>query len=790
MKRPRRLPALLFFAVLVVRFGNSCAYAPDVLVFTLRTDPDAPYARYAAGRLGIVPATYRLRHLVVAYRALTGHTLTPAEQSAAVSVDQHYNPSAAQAPNPAWQTVGPRYVAASSPQVWADGYGPVERLVPGQDFETFDNCLTDAFAHATATLAERRARYGKPGGPDTPEIADWIAGQQAVFSNCGETGQTPAPAPAGAPLWLRQDRAYQTAAARFYNLDYDQALAAFQAIAADAASPWSPLARYLVARVYIRKALLPHNPSPPKPEEFPAEEARVRALLLQARDQLAGILRDPAMQPLHHQSRDLLDFLMVRLDPAQQAAELARRLTANGGDPGYAHDVIDLSYIYNLPPLDTPLPKNPAAKPGMATPLLRWLDDFGWPLPVVSGSDSAPPAAYARADALKNWRRTNGPEWLVAGLSLSQPGDEGVSELFAAARNLPATSSAYATVTYHRLRLEASPGKQVEQMPPTSLGIYTEITALMPGITASQPISTVNQFADLQSSLSPTLDDYLKHATRRAASLMTYDNHLEPYPTQDNPVTLCQVDINAPQTQHLDDVTAVVFNQRLPLRLLREAALSSALPANVRFAVAHMAWTRALLLDDADTARALSPYLAQCQPAFAPWLDDYNRATTTDGRHVLGLLALMRFSSTEPIVRAGLERDFAAYDTFRDNWWCSVGPQQTPEASYLFTQKLVARGLQPDPPFLGAADRGEVNEQLTQLQKIPYASDYFAQQALTWVAQHPDDPHNADVIGFAMRVVRNACRSDATKDLNHRLFDLLQTRYPKSDWAARYTTWE
>ena len=41
----------------------------------------------------------------------------------------------------------------------------------------------------------------------------------------------------------------------------------------------------------------------------------------------------------------------------------------------------------------------------------------------------------------------------------------------------------------------------------------------------------------------------------------------------------------------------------------RDAALSPVLPGNVRLQLAHMAWTRALLLDDPETARALSPYL-------------------------------------------------------------------------------------------------------------------------------------------------------------------------------------
>jgi len=73
------------------------------------------------------------------------------------------------------------------------------------------------------------------------------------------------------------------------------------------------------------------------------------------------------------------------------------------------------------------------------------------------------------------------------------------------------------------------------------------------------------------------------------------------------------------------------------------------------------------------------------------------------------------------------------------------------------------------------------------LETITVASDYFAKEALAWVKKHPDDPHDADVLGFAMRVVRNGCRSDATDELNHQLFDILHRLFPKSEWAKRYT---
>ena len=264
------------------------------------------------------------------------------------------------------------------------------------------------------------------------------------------------------------------------------------------------------------------------------------------------------------------------------------------------------------------------------------------------------------------WQSTRGPEWLVAALTLSAAGQQDSAELIAAARNLSGISPAYASATYHRLRLGASSS--------TTRPVYDELSQLMPGIVDSQPLSTVNQFADLRSSLSPSLEDYLQNATRSTAGLV---NPVASPPGKS--VALCNVNIDAPETRHLSDQTALILNQRMPLRLLKAAALSSALPANIRFTVAHMAWTRALLLDDAETAKSLAPYLAQCQPAFADWLHRYDAATPAE-RRALGLLALMRFASTEPTVRAGMERDFAAYSDTRDNWWCNYDPDDASRA--------------------------------------------------------------------------------------------------------------
>ena len=785
MKNSVRTVAVLLLMLVVAPLGNSCADDGENDA-NWHTDPDAPYAKYAAGRLGIVQASYRIRHLVIAYNTLSGRGLSPGEQSAAAAAENYYTAY------PAAQ------VAGKVDSTWGAITGSNERPVPGSSWETFTNCLSDAFANADATLAARRARYGKPGAADTPEIADWIAGQRAVFSNCGGPGQAPQPVSANAPSWLRQDRLYQTAAAQFYALDYGAALAGFRAIAADRASPWAPLARYLVARVLIRQAVVPY-PRNLSPQQGSEENARVDATLTQAQSQLEAILRDPSMKPLYGQSGRLLDYVALRIHPLQQASELARRLTVPkpGDDPDYLQNVIDLTFIYNSLPGYTPRVEPGAAQARLKVPppapLIRWLDDLGWHLPRVREVPSAPDTMARRADAVAGWQSTREAEWLVAALTLSTAGQQGSAALMAGARNLSESSPAYASATYHRLRLAAWSSTPVQQFPPTTRPVYDELSQLTAGIVASQPFSTVNQFADLRSSLSPTFEAYLQNATRRTPALGNPVSG-DPQPPHVPNLTLCGVDIYGADTGHLDEQTALIFNQRMPLRLLKEAALSSALPANVRFTVAHMAWTRALLLDDAETAKSLSPYLAQCQPAFADWLNGYD-ASAPPERQVLGLLALMRFSSTEPTVRAGIERDFAAYSDDRDNWWCGNDPMALTgpagdEANHLFSSVLVAPAAQPDPPFLTAADRAEAGREIARLQKIPGASDYFAQQALAWVKDHPNDEHDAEVIGFAMRVIRNACRSVSTSDLNHQLFDILHRRFPNSEWAGRYKTWE
>jgi hypothetical protein len=95
--------------------------------------------------------------------------------------------------------------------------------------------------------------------------------------------------------------------------------------------------------------------------------------------------------------------------------------------------------------------------------------------------------------------------------------------------------------------------------------------------------------------------------------------------------------------------------------------------------------------------------------------------------------------------------------------------------------------------FLTAEDGVTAKQELAAMidGKDTSASTYFATQALAWLHAHPKDPHTADILGEANRVLRNSCGSEKiTPPLAHALFDAIHRNFPQSEWAKKYPTWE
>ncbi len=280
------IPIAILFAPGLVQ---SCGPYIESALFTTYggTFPDD----FASGKFGVLRPSYSHADLLIAYRMLSG-----------IPVDADEKPA------PVWGNIPPDpakpWLAARNQ---LPGVTPVKHLetdhpVPGEAVEFFLNCLPPAFVNAAETLQKRIATWGA----SSPQLTEWLRGQDQVFENCSAGPVIPAPVSRAEPL-LAADREYQIAAAEFYAGQFEKAEADFDRIASDTSSPWHDISAYIAARVCIREATLGKN----------------NAKLREADSRLRAIANDPARGNLRTSAQDLLNFVRARTDPDQRLAELA-----------------------------------------------------------------------------------------------------------------------------------------------------------------------------------------------------------------------------------------------------------------------------------------------------------------------------------------------------------------------------------------------------------------------------------------------------------------------------------
>ncbi len=255
---------------------------------------------------------------------------------------------------------------------------------------------------------------------------------------------SPAAAPSNAPDLLRQDRAYQNAAAQFYSAQLDAARVSFQAIAEDAASPWRGIARYLVARTLVREAFLTATNGPDDPMAGFNPD-----LMKQAQHQLEAMRGEhlPGVSP--HSAQSLLNLVRIRTETQSRLREMSAALAAPKTDPYYKQDLEDLTWFLNLKldslairetisdaAFDIKRPENdyrPLTReeklPGFekafndianlrsVSPLIDWLVTF------------QSPSEAAKKHAIAEWKRMGGTPWLVAAIMKASSSDPAASGL-------------------------------------------------------------------------------------------------------------------------------------------------------------------------------------------------------------------------------------------------------------------------------------------------------------------------------------------------------------------------
>jgi hypothetical protein len=369
------------------------------------------------------------------------------------------------------------------------------------------------------------------------------------------------------------------------------------------------------------------------------------------------------------------------------------------------------------------------------------------------------------AHPVARWQETRSEAWLVAALWHMNGPHPASADVLQAAGAVPASSPARATVAFLRVKLLIALDRDDEAR---------QVLAALPD--AAGPgfsIETINLLRAERLMLARTLDEFLASAPRTSID---------------------------PTATTFDEDAAVALAQRFPLDRLVEAARSPILPNRLRTRVAVAAFTRAVVLDRQDAARAVAPALRTLAPAMAADIDRFMRESTPDARRRAALLLILRTPGMTIGVR-GLEDMYSVdveeprrdFESFTTTWWCGPSPnvpnKPVGEAASELIDVLYPAHNVPYPSFISQPEREAAEKEGAALDAAGHATRYLAAAALEWARTRPADRDAAEALARIVAGWRRACRDDNDVELSRRSFEALHRLYPGSEWAKRTRYW-
>ena len=757
----RSLSASLLILTVFFTSRPSFACGPFTLdaVFTFVVHPEYPLEKFAGGEVGVLQPTFARSYLFAVYRNFKGG-FSAKERAGLVELwkerlDYTSPDFDGDWPKP-WLEARQKIAGiGATPQISAYRH----REQPNE-YETYVNCQKDAFEMAATTLLERARKFGA----DSSVMKDWVSAQDSVFANCSEGQHLPAAPPADADALIRADRAYQIAAAMFYSGSFDEAKTSFDAIAREASSPWRQTAAYLSARALVRKASL--GPADKKSEA-----------LAQAEELLNKVLTNPGLASMHPAAARLLNVVRVRLHPEAKLHELAQALMKQN-DETLKQDLWDYTIL-----TDQFLGDEESTEKTVFPASLRKDDLTDWIVTV-------PPGEAALNHSLDRWRETSSLPWLIVGLTKVDSGHPQAAALVAAAEKIDPNSPAFASASFHQVRLAMESGK-LEQA-------RAKLDELLAKHKASLPASSVNLFLSMRMRLASNLTEFLTYAQRRPAGFSWNEDEREMAAdlSEDSDLNKSLVG----QT-FFDLDGASALNSKLPLSVLQQAAESKVLPAHLRRDVAQAAWLRAVLLDDSDRAKALAPTLKTLAPQIAPLLDDYLSPQAEDDRKFSALYTWLKTPGLQPIVHASVGRRTPLHeqDVYRDNWWCAAALSSAPATTDVAEtetekKKILAIAVNEKteiqyPVFLSEAQKTSARNEHARLTSFGAAPNYLCRQAIAWAEHRPTDPRVPEALHLAVKSTRYGCTDKENGKWSKAAYDVLHKRYPNSPWAKKTPYW-
>jgi hypothetical protein len=615
------------------------------------------------------------------------------------------------------------------------------------DYSIYLNCTGDALANAADVLGQRVKTFGK----DHPGIKAWVGAQDLVFANCGGTPDKPAvpsQAESELPEILRFDREYQIAAAYMYSAQFDEADKAFRHISTETKSPWHEIAPYLVARNMLRRATLDIPKSMISPDRFAPRPAFDPEKMQQATTYIRSALSDPRSAQYSVPLQHLLDRAEFRLHPEQQARRLSDLLRKPVPEGRFYQSLWDYTMLLDLRP-DTS--HHTYYEPGYSDPqkfatatperqgddLTDWIVTFQM---LEGGTDHALQMWRAHRDSLP---------WLVAILSKTRSESAFAAEVIAAADQIPASSPAFTTAFYHRMRLR------------NAAHSYKEVRQSIDAFLASAgdlPSTAKEDLLDLRLDAASDLNDAIPLIARGSDAVLHDGSGSVPF--------------LAPH--------GGAYLETLPIDLELAAVQSPKLAKEVQIQIVRNIWVRAVLLGRHDVAQSLDslvqdPSVFPGNPSketIAAWIQQYESSKTPDEKQFAAVFLL--------------QHQYAAGFTMGSHEaWCA--------SPYAFDDDTASRRpaptVFPETPILTEPQRKQAAMELASLDNLDSQANYYAKTVADFALAHPDDPRVPEALSRAVKNTRMNCNNARTSALSKKAFDLLHQHYETTSWAKNTKYW-
>lgn len=712
---------------------------------------DSTYLITAYWRWGGAPATPEMGQ---ALDKLLNWRATTVEPGAPPLKTQDAAEAWFKASEAAWRQISPKAAAAAS----APGMVELVNGRQGSEFESQPTCYADTFDRARLTLAARLKAHAA----EKAALKLWLEAQAAVIQTCGSQAAALPPLPKDAPLWLRQDHAWQTAAQQFHAGDWEAADKTYTAIQADASSEWRPWAPYMRLRIALR--------SGPPEGDASAATREVNALT-------EAVLADPRAQHLHASARRLRLTWGYRLQPEAGRTQALLQQLQQPGQPDEAAARLLLyrgASRWDLPAVDA---YRKGRDDPQTTDLGRWLLSLN-----ALGGEAALQLEIG-LDAWQRWQRQGHPAWLLlASRALPWKHPQQVAVQAALAKLPMSHPAAYAA------RLERALVFYQAQRWGAQALLGTELQALPP---YKASVSERNVVSALTLPAADSWARWTALALREPLGQADPEN-IEPSGVNPKPT-------KPEGASSLDEDVVAQLNLSVPLAQWLELSGDKRLAPGLRQSLLETLWTRAILTQRWKVAREAARRLlawpgAQPAPLLA------STVTLGDDEQAWRSVLVARLiSPTEvvqgPFLRPPMYNNPTLPDAMAPTPWYGAGGQGgrlgDGGEKWCSTDAVSLAKLKATKPllFLNAEQRAAQEDDQRAVLALPSDAIWLAQQALALKAQRADDPLVPDALALAVRLSRSTCAEAAVGTWSKRAFETLQRDYPRTTAAKTTKYW-